>query len=141
MRLLIESSTGQPNPRLLLTGALARRSRASMFCWGRAAAPHAPAAEAQGVRPHPSSPSLRLGSLLRRFASMAKSKIDISQLSPAERIELLEALWDSLDPSEAAPITPELAEELERRSAEAEANPGAGRTWDEVHRDLKKRPG
>ena len=72
---------------------------------------------------------------------MAKSKIDISQLSPAERIELLEALWDSLDPSEAAPITPELAEELERRSAEAEANPAGGRTWDEVRTDLKKRLG
>ncbi len=68
---------------------------------------------------------------------MAKSKIDISHLSPAQRIELIEALWDSLDPAEAAPITPELAEELERRSAEAEANPAGGRSWDEVHADLK----
>ena len=72
---------------------------------------------------------------------MAKPKIDISHLSPSERIELIEALWDSLDPAEAAPITPELAEELERRSAEAEANPAAGRSWDEVREDLKKRLG
>ena len=72
---------------------------------------------------------------------MAKPKIDISRLSPSERIELIEALWDSLDPAEAAPITPELAEELERRSAEAEANPAAGRSWDEVREDLKKRLG
>jgi putative addiction module component (TIGR02574 family) len=68
---------------------------------------------------------------------MAKSKIDFSHLSPTERIELIEALWDSLDPDEAAPITPELARELERRSAEAD--PAAGRSWDEVHAELKKR--
>src|ERR1051326_5744742 len=61
----------RPNPRLLLTGALARRSRASRFCfwsgrgarradsvWGRAAAPDAPAAEAQGVRWPPPVPPL-----------------------------------------------------------------------------------
>ena len=70
---------------------------------------------------------------------MARSKIDFSHLSPSERIELIEALWDSLDPADAAPITPELAEELERRSAEAGSDPGAGRSWDEVHADLKKR--
>jgi len=70
---------------------------------------------------------------------MAKSKIDFSHLSPTERIELIEALWDSLDPDEAAPITPELAQELERRSADAEADPAAGRSWDEVHAELKKR--
>src|ERR1041384_2810468 len=41
-----------PNPRLLLTGAYARRTRARYILpLGRAAAPHAPAAEAQGVRP------------------------------------------------------------------------------------------
>lgn len=72
---------------------------------------------------------------------MANPKIDFSHLSPVERIELIEALWDSLDPADAAPITPELAEELERRSEEAEANPEAGRSWDEVHKDLKKRLG
>lgn len=72
---------------------------------------------------------------------MANPKIDFSHLSPVERIELIEALWDSLDPAEAAPITPELAEELERRSAKAEANPAAGRSWDDVHADLKKHLG
>jgi len=51
-------------------------------------------------------------------------------------------------------VPSELAEELERRSAEAEANPAAGRSWaeaeanpaagrswDEVREDLKKRLG
>jgi len=38
-------------------------------------------------------------------------------------------------------VPSELAKELERRSAEAEANPAAGRSWDEVREDLKKRLG
>lgn len=70
---------------------------------------------------------------------MASPKIDFSHLTPAERIELIEALWDSLEPGEAAPITPELANELERRSAEAESDPHAGRTWEEVRAKLEKR--
>jgi putative addiction module component (TIGR02574 family) len=70
---------------------------------------------------------------------MASHKIDFSHLTPAERIELIEALWDSLDPDQAAPLTPELVDELERRSAEPEANPDAGRTWEEIHADLERR--
>jgi putative addiction module component (TIGR02574 family) len=70
---------------------------------------------------------------------MASRKIDFTHLTPAERIELIEALWDSLEPGQAAPITPGLANELERRSAEAEADPHAGRTWDEIRAELEKR--
>ncbi len=48
------SRAAAPNPRLLLTGAEARCSRAEyLSLLGRAAAPHAPAAEAQGVRRPP----------------------------------------------------------------------------------------
>lgn len=70
---------------------------------------------------------------------MASPKIDFSHLTPAERIELIEALWDSLEPGQAAPVTPELADELEQRGAEADADPHAGRTWDEVRAKLEKR--
>ena len=70
---------------------------------------------------------------------MTSQKIDFSHLTPAERIELIEALWDSLDPDQAAPLTPELINELERRSAESEANPHAGRTWEEIQADLERR--
>ncbi len=69
---------------------------------------------------------------------MASPKIDFSHLTPAERIELIEALWDSLEPGQAAPMTPELKDELARRGAEAEANPHAGRTWDQVRAKLEK---
>jgi putative addiction module component (TIGR02574 family) len=74
-----------------------------------------------------------------RFHPMASPKIDFSHLTPAERIELIEALWDSLEPDQAAPMTPELANELDRRSADAEANPHAGRTWKEIRAELEKR--
>lgn len=70
---------------------------------------------------------------------MGSPKIDFSHLTAAERIELIEALWDSLEPDKAAPITPELAEELERRRAEAQADPRSGRTWEEIKADLEKR--
>ena len=69
---------------------------------------------------------------------MTSPKIDISRLSPKERLELLETLWDSLEPNEAAPVTPELAEELERRSAEAATDPEGGRDWAQVKADLKR---
>jgi putative addiction module component (TIGR02574 family) len=59
-------------------------------------------------------------------------------LSPKERLKLLETLWDSLEPHEAAPVTPELAEELERRSAEAAADPEGGRDWAQVKAELKR---
>lgn len=70
---------------------------------------------------------------------MASRKVDFSHLTPAERIELIEALWDSLEPDQAAPLTPELAAELERRSRESESNPHRGRTWDEIRAELEKR--
>lgn len=70
---------------------------------------------------------------------MSRSKIDISQLPLPRRIDPFAALWDSLDPDLAAPITPDQAQELERRSADAEADPRAGRSRDEVHAEPKKR--
>jgi putative addiction module component (TIGR02574 family) len=42
------------------------------------------------------------------------STIDIAKLSPEERLELLEQLWDSLSP-EAVPMTDAQEEELDRR--------------------------
>jgi putative addiction module component (TIGR02574 family) len=67
---------------------------------------------------------------------MADTKIDFSHLTPAERLALIGALWDSLEPP---PESPELLAELERRSAEAAADPTEGRTWEEVKADLARR--
>jgi putative addiction module component (TIGR02574 family) len=48
-------------------------------------------------------------------------------------------LWDSLDPAVAAPITPALAAELDRREAEADAAPEAGDAWPEIRDALRKK--
>lgn len=44
------------------------------------------------------------------------STVDIAKLSPEERLELLEQLWDSLcDTPEAIPLTGAQRQELDRR--------------------------
>jgi putative addiction module component (TIGR02574 family) len=55
-------------------------------------------------------------------------------LAPAEREELADSLWASLDPSDAyAGMTEdELVAELDRRAAELKADPTQGIPWDEV---------
>ena len=76
---------------------------------------------------------------------MADSSINIGalkQLSVAERIQLVEDLWDSIiedAPDDAFPISPELAAELDRRVTELKANPELGVPWDEVRRSILER--
>ena len=64
------------------------------------------------------------------------SSVDIQEilkLSVAERIELVEAIWDSIaDAPENLPVTAAQKRELDRRLAEYQKNPKAGRTWEEV---------
>jgi putative addiction module component (TIGR02574 family) len=64
--------------------------------------------------------------------------ISLDALTADERIQLIGKLWDSLDPAVAAPITPALAAELDRREAEADAAPDAGATWSDIRDDLRK---
>ena len=60
-------------------------------------------------------------------------------LSTEERIKLIGELWDSLDPDDAAPITEELAAELDRRVAEADASPEEGVPWETVLKEARDR--
>ncbi len=60
----------------------------------------------------------------------------VEQLPAQERVELIGYLWDSLDPATAATITPALAAELDRREAEADADPEAGQPWPEIKSEL-----
>lgn len=60
-------------------------------------------------------------------------------LSVDERIALIGTLWDSLEPEQAAPITPELAAGLDRRVADATANPDAWVSWDQLKAELESR--
>ena len=43
---------------------------------------------------------------------------ELMELTPAERLELAEELWDSIEPREMPPLTEEQKQELDRRYAE-----------------------
>jgi putative addiction module component (TIGR02574 family) len=62
----------------------------------------------------------------------------IRALSPDERAEF-DARYESEALPELPELTPELKAELERRMAEADANPGALVPWEEVYQASLKR--
>jgi putative addiction module component (TIGR02574 family) len=59
--------------------------------------------------------------------------VDLAQLSLAERIQLVEDLWDMIAATpEAVPVTDAQKAELDRRLARLQASPVDGRSWAEV---------
>lgn len=63
------------------------------------------------------------------------------KLSAAERLELVEELWDSIaDDDEALALTDEQREDLDRRLAEADADPTGGSPWEEVRERIRRQP-
>ncbi|MEO8528397.1 MAG: addiction module protein [Pseudolysinimonas sp.] len=60
------------------------------------------------------------------------------QLSPADRLELIGELWQSLNPDD-LPLTETERSLLDERLAEADANPNSGRPWGEVEVELRQR--
>ena len=66
----------------------------------------------------------------------------IFDLSPPEKLQLVEDLWDDLAavPSE-VPIHDWQKEELARRKANLMNYPAAGLSWDEVKRRIRNRHG
>jgi len=61
------------------------------------------------------------------------------KLSAAERLELVEELWDSIaDDDEALALTEEQRRDLERRLAEADADPTGGSPWEEVRKRIRR---
>jgi putative addiction module component (TIGR02574 family) len=61
---------------------------------------------------------------------------ELMKLSPSERIQLAQDLWDSIAEEEMPPLTPEQIEEIERRLAEHEKDPGRAVPWEEVRAQL-----
>ena len=60
------------------------------------------------------------------------------KLSALERLELLEALWDTLSDDD-IPVTPEERALLDARLADLEANPSDQSPWPEVKARLEQR--
>jgi putative addiction module component (TIGR02574 family) len=73
-----------------------------------------------------------------QISSMSSPIFDFSHLTPEERIQLAEELWDSLEPS-AVPLTPELAAELRRRRDEYRRDGDPGQPWREALDDIEQR--
>lgn len=72
--------------------------------------------------------------------SLTLEQFGIDRLSPEERRELINLLWDSL-PTDAPFTPPEWhLKELERRIAAADADPGAAEPWEAVFERLSKKP-
>ena len=69
---------------------------------------------------------------------MATPILDFSHLSPDERIELAEQLWDSLDPADIGPDEAQVAE-LRRRRAALEADGDPGEPWEAVLDQISER--
>ena len=62
---------------------------------------------------------------------------ELFKLPPAERLQLVEDLWDSLIPREAElPVADWVKTELRERKKRFDANPESGMTWDDVVRSL-----
>lgn len=60
-------------------------------------------------------------------------RLGINQMNLEERLELVQAIWDSIAESEELPpLSDALRAELDRRLADHEANPGAAIPWEQV---------
>ena len=64
-------------------------------------------------------------------------RVEISQLSIAERIQLAEDLWESiLERQDELPLTDAQKQELDRRLENYQQDPTSGSTWQEVKQRL-----
>jgi putative addiction module component (TIGR02574 family) len=73
---------------------------------------------------------------------MAPDAESIFDLSPSEKLQLVEDLWDDLasNPSD-VPIHDWQKEELARRKANLARQPDSGLSWEEVKRRIRSRHG
>jgi putative addiction module component (TIGR02574 family) len=70
--------------------------------------------------------------------SESARSISLEGLSVAERILLVEEIWDSIaSDQEALEITQEQKDELDQRLAAHEADPNAGSSWEQVKARLQ----
>ncbi len=66
--------------------------------------------------------------------------MELFRLSVAERLELVEELWDSIPAEdEALELTAEQYEDLDRRFAEANTDPEGGTSWGEARERIQQR--
>ena len=73
---------------------------------------------------------------------MNPTEPSIFDLSPSEKLQLVEDLWDDLAGTpEAVPVHDWQKQELARRKANLLKNPALGRSWEEVKQRVRARHG
>ncbi len=71
---------------------------------------------------------------------MNSDVISVFDLSPSEKLQLVEDLWDDLAGTpEAVPVHDWQKEELERRKANLTSKPASGLSWEEVKEKIRRR--
>ena len=69
----------------------------------------------------------------------ATLRVEIMQLTPKERRDLVAELWVAVEEDEAFALTPEQKAEIDRRIAEHQRDPGRASSWEEVRARLRAR--
>ena len=73
---------------------------------------------------------------------MNLNTVSIFDLSPSEKLQLVEDLWDDLAATPCEALVHEWQKkELARRKANLMSNPASGISWDEVKRRVRSRYG
>jgi putative addiction module component (TIGR02574 family) len=81
-----------------------------------------------------------LAERLAYTTTVSLSEIDIATLTPEERLDLLEQLWESLTPTpDAVPLTDAQRAELDRRLDDLDREGAVGLSWDEMINRVRDR--
>ncbi len=75
--------------------------------------------------------ALALGPRWSHHSGVAKPAVDISNLTPDEKLDLIDALWGSFK-AEDLPLSDELRAELDRRLDRLDREGPTGVPWDQV---------
>jgi putative addiction module component (TIGR02574 family) len=66
----------------------------------------------------------------------------VFDLSPSEKLQLVQDLWDDLAASSSVfPLTDSQKEEIDRREARLKNNPASGLSWEEVKKRVRRHYG
>jgi len=79
------------------------------------------------------------GNRARVIGNMSDLRSQINSLSPAEKAELLDTVWESLE-ADAASLTDAQRAELDYRIVRYEQNPSDVISWEQVRTGLFKKP-
>jgi putative addiction module component (TIGR02574 family) len=74
----------------------------------------------------------------RQFAGVTMNSLSVFDLSPSEKLQLVEDLWDDLAACpEDVPLFDWQIEEIARRKANLLNSPASGLTWEDVKRRVR----